>query len=406
MAREINMFIVYAREDKDIKLGLLRHLKPLKEAYNLSIWHDDHIEPGQNWKPHIDSRLNATDIFLLLVSVDFMNSQFIDEVEFKTAIDRHKEEKSVMIPVIIDYCQWDIDFSKQNNFNLNQLQVLPDEAKPIGDWKTPEKAFNNIAAGVRRVVSSIKNDLEREAINKRAKKEKPNKKEVSKEKDEVTPKVPKETKQSYPSEKKVVTEKESAKSQEPSAQDFATNEKPTQLSGNWTSEKNFEELIHYPEVRTLISQYASQSNNTLTAREFLGLADSAFDQKGESTLQKLSDVIVPLYQNLGIGTGKSAHHRFNQSMQQVIVKSLCSLVRNGYPLNSFNKAINGIALTATIPADMWTWGGSILMSIEEVQSSTVVRIDAKIKGQLYDWGKSKGVINSVLSDIQQMQLIG
>ena len=168
MAGEINMFIIYAREDKDIKLGLVRHLKPFKEAYNLSIWHDDHIEPGEQWKPHIDSRLNQTDIFLLLVSVSFMNSKFIDEVEFKTAIDRHREKKSVMIPVIIDYCQWDLDFSKQNNFNLKELQVLPDEAKPIGDWKSPDKAYDNIAAGVRKVIISIKDDLEKEKLKKKS----------------------------------------------------------------------------------------------------------------------------------------------------------------------------------------------------------------------------------------------
>ena len=159
MAREINMFVIYAREDKDVKLGLLRHLKPYRDAYKLSIWHDDHIEPGQQWKPHIDSRLNQTDIFLLLVSVDFINSEFIKQVEFKAAIDRHKENKSVVIPVIIDYCQWDLDIDlEEYTFNLKNLQVLPDEGKPIGDWKTPEQAFNNIAAGVRKVIISIKNN--------------------------------------------------------------------------------------------------------------------------------------------------------------------------------------------------------------------------------------------------------
>ncbi len=165
MGEKINMFVVYAREDHDVKLGLLRHLKPFGDAYDLYIWHDDHIEPGQQWKPHIDSRLNQTDIFLLLVSVDFMNSEFIKHVEFKTAIDRHKADKSIVIPVIIDYCQWDIKFDLEDyTFNLSELQVLPDGGKPIGDWKTDEKAFNNVAAGVRKVILSIKNKREQEAI--------------------------------------------------------------------------------------------------------------------------------------------------------------------------------------------------------------------------------------------------
>lgn len=158
MDQKINMFVIYAREDKSTKLNLLRHLNQFKEAFNLFIWHDDQIEPGQLWKPHIESRLNHTDIFLLLVSVDFMNSQFIRQTEFKAAIDRHKENKSVVIPVIIDYCQWDIDFRLIDyTFNIKQLQVLPEEGRPIGDWNTPDKAYNNVAAGVRKVLTSIKN---------------------------------------------------------------------------------------------------------------------------------------------------------------------------------------------------------------------------------------------------------
>ena len=167
MSTPINMFIIYAREDMDIKQRLLLHLNPFKNAFNAVIWHDGNIEAGQEWKPHIESRLDQTDIFILLVSVDFMNSEFINQVEFKYAIERHKEKKAIMIPVIINYCQWDIDLSfKEFTFNLKDLQVLPNEGKPIGDWKTPEQAFNNIAAGIRTALSSIKFKREQEQREK------------------------------------------------------------------------------------------------------------------------------------------------------------------------------------------------------------------------------------------------
>lgn len=157
MPDTINIFIVYAREDKEIKHRLLAHLNPFVKPYRLVIWHDGYIEPGQEWKPHIESRLEQTDLFLLLVSVDFMNSEFINQVEFKYAIERHKAKKSVVIPVIINYCQWDVDFNFTDfEFNLNELQVLPQEGRPVDDWKTAEQAYNNIAAGVRKVLDSIK----------------------------------------------------------------------------------------------------------------------------------------------------------------------------------------------------------------------------------------------------------
>jgi hypothetical protein len=167
MPEPINIFIIYAREDKEVKHRLLAHLSPLKDAFNLSIWHDDYIEPGQEWKPHIESRLEHTDVFLLLVSVDFMNSEFIHQVEFKFAIDRHKSNKSIVIPVIINYCQWDVDIHfKEYTFNLSELQVLPQEGKPIDDWRTPAQALNDIARGVRVVLTSIGNKRQQDAEEK------------------------------------------------------------------------------------------------------------------------------------------------------------------------------------------------------------------------------------------------
>ncbi len=156
----INIFIIYAREDKVTKQRLLSHLNILKDAYNLNIWHDEHIEPGQEWKPSIESRLAKTDLFLLLVSVDFMNSEFIHQVEFKYAIDRHKEHKSIVIPIIIKFCQWDVEISfKDFNFSLSELQVLPNDALPIDGWRTSEEAYNNIALGIRKVLNSLKSKL-------------------------------------------------------------------------------------------------------------------------------------------------------------------------------------------------------------------------------------------------------
>lgn len=167
MSVPINIFIIYAREDMDIKQRLLLHLNPFKNAFNAVIWHDGNIEAGQEWKPHIESRLEQTDLFLLLVSIDFMNSEFINQVEFKFAIDKHKAGKSIVVPIIINYCQWDIDILlKEYTFNLNELQVLPTEGRPIDDWKTPEQAYNNIAAGVRTVLTSIKNKREQERLER------------------------------------------------------------------------------------------------------------------------------------------------------------------------------------------------------------------------------------------------
>ncbi len=167
MGRKINIFVIYALADKDIMLHLLRHLDPLNEAFDLSIWHDDPIIPGQPWKTYIESRIHHTDIFLLLVSDDFMNSQFIKQIEFKAIIDRHKEKKSVVIPIITDNCQWDIDLKLIDyEINLRELQVLPEEGKPIGDWDSPDDFYNNVAAGIKTIITPFVDNLNQEESKK------------------------------------------------------------------------------------------------------------------------------------------------------------------------------------------------------------------------------------------------
>ncbi|MEP6747728.1 MAG: toll/interleukin-1 receptor domain-containing protein [Bacteroidota bacterium] len=150
------MFIVYAREDKAIKNRLLLYLTPFKNAFNLVFWHDEHIDAGEEWEKKIISRIEETDIFLLLVSIDFINSEFIRQVEFKMAIERHKTGKSIVIPIILRPCPWDIDFHFPSyKFNLRELQVLPDEGLPVSDWISPDHAYDNISRRIRTVIENI-----------------------------------------------------------------------------------------------------------------------------------------------------------------------------------------------------------------------------------------------------------
>jgi len=185
MGRKINIFVIYALADKDIMLHLLHHLDPLKEAFDLSIWHDDPIIAGQPWKTYIESRIHHTDIFLLLVSDDFMNSQFIKQIEFKAIIDRHKENKSVVIPIIIDNCQWDIDLKLTDyDINLNELQILPEDGKPIGDWDSADQVYNNVATGIRTIITPFVDNLYQEEPKKEIEKKAAN--DISEEQVEIS----------------------------------------------------------------------------------------------------------------------------------------------------------------------------------------------------------------------------
>ena len=192
MSARINTFIVYAREDLDIKQDLVLHLNPLRNPdYNMGIWHDEYIEAGEEWQQKIKERLEQTDIFLLLISAHFMDSEFIREVEFEAAIDRHKTGKSIVIPVIIRPCLWKVNISLKNyRFSLNELQVLPDGAKPLNQWNTVEDGLHNIAEGVLKVLETLREreqikqqEAEKQQIEERQKEEE-KRKRAEKEKEE------------------------------------------------------------------------------------------------------------------------------------------------------------------------------------------------------------------------------
>lgn len=167
MGRKINIFVIYSLTDKDILPDLLRHLSPLVKSFNLAVWHDDPIIPGEPWQPFIESRLDYTDLFLLLVSDAFLNSSFIEQPEFKTIIDRFKANKSAVIPVIIEKCPWDRALkAKGFQFNLNKPEVLPDAGRPIADWDSAEEAYNTIVAGMKSVLTPLAATLKQQESGK------------------------------------------------------------------------------------------------------------------------------------------------------------------------------------------------------------------------------------------------
>lgn len=169
-------------------------------------------------------------------------------------------------------------------------------------------------------------------------------------------------------------------------------------------ENKYEVLIKRPAIRNLIAKYAQQSPHHLSAEDFLHLIDLAYKPIPGLSLSKLTEVVLPVFNKLGIKTGKSLVSVIASPTSDVIIKVLCSLAKNGYALKTIEPASNGLILHAEISSDFFTWGGDILIVIEEQVSNTKLSIDATIKGQLYDWGKSKGVINKIMGDMNSIRI--
>src|SRR6266487_4121445 len=102
----IKIFFCYAHEDEGLLKNLKRHLRPLEREGLINIWHDRDINAGTEWRLEIDTHLSTSDIILLLVSSNFMHSDYCYSIEMHQALERHKSSKSHVLPIILRPVDW------------------------------------------------------------------------------------------------------------------------------------------------------------------------------------------------------------------------------------------------------------------------------------------------------------
>ena len=145
----VSIFFCYAHEDEDLLNKLKRHLWPLQRQGLIAVWHDRDISAGSEWEREISQHLNAAQIILLLVSPDFMYSEYCYGVEMKRAIERHQRGEARVIPIIVRPVYW--------QGTLGHLQALPTDGLPVTDpdWHTLDRALYNVTEGIRTVVVQL-----------------------------------------------------------------------------------------------------------------------------------------------------------------------------------------------------------------------------------------------------------
>src|SRR5207249_627965 len=85
----IEVFYSYAREDERLRKKLEKHLALLQQQDVIAGWHNRLISPGTVLEHEIDTHLNTAHIILLLISANFLASDYCYSVEMKRAIERH-----------------------------------------------------------------------------------------------------------------------------------------------------------------------------------------------------------------------------------------------------------------------------------------------------------------------------
>ena len=139
-----HVFFSYSHADEELRNELEKHLAGLLRQGVITTWHDRRIGPGEELHGQIDEQLNAADIVLLLVSADFLASDYCHDVEMMRAMERHERGEARVIPVILRPCDW-------HGAPFGTLMAVPPDGKPVVKHATLDDGFLEVVKAVRQV---------------------------------------------------------------------------------------------------------------------------------------------------------------------------------------------------------------------------------------------------------------
>ena len=144
----IKIFYSYSHKDEDLREELGKHLAPLRREGSIIDWHDRKIDAGKEWEGEIDEHLNTADVILLLISSDFMDSDYCHDVEMERAMERHEAGEARVIPIILRPVYW-------RTALFRKLLALPTDGQPVTLWSNQDAAFTDITEEIKRVVDEL-----------------------------------------------------------------------------------------------------------------------------------------------------------------------------------------------------------------------------------------------------------
>jgi hypothetical protein len=114
----ISAFLSYSHQDELLRHELVTALSTLQRTGMIACWHDRRIIPGQEWESQISEQLLSAQLILLLISSDFIASDFCYRIELEQAMKRHSRDEARVIPILLRPVDW-------QGTPFARLQILP-----------------------------------------------------------------------------------------------------------------------------------------------------------------------------------------------------------------------------------------------------------------------------------------
>jgi tetratricopeptide (TPR) repeat protein len=148
----IEIFLSYSRKDMELRDELAKYLKLLERQGIVKFWHDGEISTGEEWASTIKSHLESANIILLLISADFLASDYCYDIEMKRSLERHENNEAKVIPVILRSTDW-------HHSPFGKLAALPKNGQAITTWQNRNEAFIDVIKNLCGVIDQLQDKV-------------------------------------------------------------------------------------------------------------------------------------------------------------------------------------------------------------------------------------------------------
>jgi hypothetical protein len=140
-------FISYSHRDEAFRQELETHLAPLRRQGLLDQWHDRKMTAGDALDDTISAHLEQADLILMLISADFVASDYCYAKEMTRALERHEAGQARAISIICRPC----DF---HGLPFAKFVLLPTDAKAVSSWQDRDAAWVDVVRGIRNALGA------------------------------------------------------------------------------------------------------------------------------------------------------------------------------------------------------------------------------------------------------------
>jgi internalin A len=148
--RAARVFVSYSHRDERQLNELKTHLSPLERLKLIETWYDRRIVAGEDFGEKINENIDSADIILLLVSSDFIASNYCYQNEMARALDRREKKEARVVPVIVRDVNWKVIPE------LSKLTAVPKDGKPVPKWPRKDEAWRDVSERIQKVIEDMR----------------------------------------------------------------------------------------------------------------------------------------------------------------------------------------------------------------------------------------------------------